>query len=80
MRTDMADLGSEETARMDVVYEKERVTIHPTQYGSGRISGKLRLYLQLESLFLVSLSASFNELLVVGRLVDCDVSRCEMAI
>ncbi|KAM3243187.1 hypothetical protein ACQJBY_055262 [Aegilops geniculata] len=52
MRTDMADIGSEETARMDVVYEKERVTIHPTQYGSGRISGKLRLYLQLGSLFL----------------------------
>ncbi|VAI59963.1 unnamed protein product [Triticum turgidum subsp. durum] len=48
----MADIGSEETARMDVVYEKERVTIHPTQYGSGRISGKLRLYLQLGSLFL----------------------------
>jgi hypothetical protein len=69
MRTDMADLGSEETARMDVVYEKERVTIHPTQYGSGRISGKLRLYLQLESLFLVSISTSFNQLLVVGRLV-----------
>ena len=54
MRTDMVDIGSEETARMDVVYEKERVTIHPTQYGSGRISGKLRLYLQLGSLFLVS--------------------------
>ncbi|KAM3225608.1 hypothetical protein ACQJBY_058381 [Aegilops geniculata] len=52
MRTDMADIWSEETARMDVVYEKERVTIHPTQYGSGRISGKLRLYLQLGSLFL----------------------------
>ncbi|VAI48566.1 unnamed protein product [Triticum turgidum subsp. durum] len=48
----MVDIGSEETARMDVVYEKERVTIHPTQYGSGRISGKLRLYLQLGSLFL----------------------------
>uniref|UniRef100_A0A0D9VK31 TBC1 domain family member 15 n=1 Tax=Leersia perrieri TaxID=77586 RepID=A0A0D9VK31_9ORYZ len=52
MRTDLADQGSDETARMDVVYEKERVTIHPTQYGSGRISGKLRLYLQQGSLFL----------------------------
>lgn len=52
MRTDMGDLASEETARMDVVYERERVTIHPTQYGPGRISGKLRLYLQLGSLFL----------------------------
>jgi hypothetical protein len=52
MRTDMGGLGSEESARMDVMYEKERVTIHPTQYGPGRISGKLRLYLQLGSLFL----------------------------
>ncbi|CAO1942028.1 unnamed protein product [Urochloa humidicola] len=52
MRTDSADRGSDETARIDVVYEKERVTIHPTQYGSGRISGKLRLFLQQGSLFL----------------------------
>ncbi|KQK00975.1 hypothetical protein BRADI_3g53040v3 [Brachypodium distachyon] len=52
IRSDMADIGSEETARVDVVYEKERVTIHPTQYGSSRISGKLRLYLQLGALFL----------------------------
>nr|CAB3447686.1 unnamed protein product [Digitaria exilis] len=52
MRNDLADRGSDETARIDVVYEKERVTIHPTQYGSGRISGKLRLFLQQGSLFL----------------------------
>ncbi|WVZ73988.1 hypothetical protein U9M48_022229 [Paspalum notatum var. saurae] len=52
MRTDSADTGSDETTRIDVVYEKERVTIHPTQYGSGRISGKLRLFLQQGSLFL----------------------------
>ncbi|KAL6912246.1 hypothetical protein ACP4OV_001051 [Aristida adscensionis] len=49
---DLADKGSDEAARVDVVYEKERVTIHPTQYGSGRISGKLRLFLQQGSLFL----------------------------
>ncbi|TVU28212.1 hypothetical protein EJB05_19721 [Eragrostis curvula] len=52
MRSDSADGGSDETARVDVIYEKERVTIHPTQYGSGRISGKLRLFLQQGSLFL----------------------------
>uniref|UniRef100_J3LGD0 TBC1 domain family member 15 n=2 Tax=Oryza brachyantha TaxID=4533 RepID=J3LGD0_ORYBR len=52
MRSDLADQESAETARVDLVYEKERVTIHPTQYGSGRISGKLRLYLQQGSLFL----------------------------
>ncbi|KAK8462949.1 hypothetical protein SEVIR_1G297700v4 [Setaria viridis] len=52
MRTDSVDRGSDETARIDVVYEKERVTIHLTQYGSGRISGKLRLFLQRGSLFL----------------------------
>ncbi|KAL5212476.1 hypothetical protein ABZP36_023323 [Zizania latifolia] len=52
MRSDLADKGSVETARVDVVYEKEGVTIHPMQYGSGRISGILRLYLQQGSLFL----------------------------
>ncbi|XP_062222237.1 uncharacterized protein LOC133921402 [Phragmites australis] len=52
MRSDLADRCSDETARVDVVYEKDRVTIHPTQYGSGRISGKLRLFLQQGSLFL----------------------------
>ncbi|OEL13835.1 TBC1 domain family member 15 [Dichanthelium oligosanthes] len=52
MRTDSVDRGLDETARIDVIYEKERVTIHPTQYGSGRISGKLRLFLQQGSLFL----------------------------
>ncbi|GJN22006.1 hypothetical protein PR202_gb09532 [Eleusine coracana subsp. coracana] len=51
MRSDSADGGSDETARVDVIYEKERVTIHPTQYGAG-ISGKLRLFLQQGSLFL----------------------------
>ncbi|XP_062220086.1 uncharacterized protein LOC133919648 [Phragmites australis] len=52
MQSDSVDRGSDETPRVDVVYEKERVTIHPTQYGSGRISGKLRLFLQRGSLFL----------------------------
>uniref|UniRef100_A0A0A9CRR8 Small G protein signalling modulator 1/2 Rab-binding domain-containing protein n=1 Tax=Arundo donax TaxID=35708 RepID=A0A0A9CRR8_ARUDO len=52
MRSDSAESGADEMARVDVVYEKERVTIHPTQYGSGRISGKLRLFLQRGSLFL----------------------------
>jgi len=55
---DLVDRGSDVTARIDVVYEKERVTIHPTQYGSGRISGKLRLFLQQGSLFLVKHSGS----------------------
>jgi TBC1 domain family member 15 len=53
MQRDSADGGSGETARVDVIYEKERVTIHPMQYGSGRISGKLCLFLQQGLLFLV---------------------------
>lgn len=52
MRSDSADGGSDETARVDVIYEKERVTILPSLYGPG-ISGKLRLFLQQGSLFLV---------------------------
>jgi hypothetical protein len=58
MQTDLADRGSDVMAGIDVVYEKERVTIHLTQYGSGRISGKLRLFLQKGSLFLVRQSSS----------------------
>ncbi|XP_043700707.1 TBC1 domain family member 15 isoform X2 [Telopea speciosissima] len=36
----------------EVVYSKDNVTIHPTQYASERISGRLRLIKQGSSLFL----------------------------
>lgn len=37
----------------EVVYWKDNVTIHPTQYASERISGRLKLIKQGPSLFMV---------------------------
>ncbi|XP_010241555.1 PREDICTED: TBC1 domain family member 17 isoform X2 [Nelumbo nucifera] len=41
-----------EADRAQVVYQKDNVTIHPTQYASERISGRLRLIKQGSSLFM----------------------------
>ena len=38
----------------ELVYLKDNVTIHPTQYASERISGRLKLIKQESSLFMVS--------------------------
>jgi hypothetical protein len=37
----------------EIVYLKDNVTIHPTQYASERISGRLKLIKQGSSLFMV---------------------------
>lgn len=37
----------------EIVYTKDNVTIHPTQYASERISGRLKLIKQGNSLFMV---------------------------
>ncbi|KAJ0984343.1 hypothetical protein J5N97_002699 [Dioscorea zingiberensis] len=44
--------GFNEREGSEVVYSKDNVTIHPTQYGSERISGRLRLVKQGPSLFM----------------------------
>lgn len=44
---------SSESDGAEVVYSKENVTIHPSQYASERISGRLRLIMQGSSLFMV---------------------------
>lgn len=43
---------SSESDGAEVVYSKENVTIHPSQYASERISGRLRLIKQGSSLFM----------------------------
>lgn len=40
----------------EIVYLKDNVTIHPTQYAAERISGRLKLIKQGSSLFMVMLS------------------------
>lgn len=47
---------SSETDGAELVYVKDNVTIHPTQFASERISGRLKLYKQGPSLFMVLLN------------------------
>ncbi|RVW47509.1 hypothetical protein CK203_113278 [Vitis vinifera] len=44
--------SSSESDGAEIVYSKDNVTIHPTQYASERISGRLRLIKQGSSLFM----------------------------
>ncbi|RZS22088.1 hypothetical protein BHM03_00054819 [Ensete ventricosum] len=53
MRTDSGKSTASEAGGSEVLYLKDNVAIHPTQYASERISGRLRLYKQGSSLFLV---------------------------
>ncbi|MCL7043277.1 hypothetical protein MKW94_003435 [Papaver nudicaule] len=46
------DSKKSETDGAELVYLKDNVTIHPTQYASERISGRLRLYKQGATVFL----------------------------
>lgn len=46
---------SSEPDGAEIVYLKDNVTIHPTQYASERISGRLKLIKQGNSLFMVLL-------------------------
>ncbi|XP_022946429.1 TBC1 domain family member 15 isoform X1 [Cucurbita moschata] len=53
MRTDSGrGSSSSEPEETEVVYSKENVTIHPTQFASERISGRLRLIKQGSCLFI----------------------------
>lgn len=45
--------SSNEPEGAEVVYMKDNVTIHPTQFASERISGRLKLIKQNSSLFMV---------------------------
>lgn len=45
--------SSSEPEGAEIVYLKDNVTIHPTQFASERISGRLKLIKQGSSLFMV---------------------------
>lgn len=45
--------SSSEPDGAEIVYLKDNVTIHPTQFASERISGRLKLIKQGSSLFMV---------------------------
>lgn len=45
--------SSSEPEDAEVVYSKDNVTIHPSQFASERISGRLKLIKQGASLFMV---------------------------
>lgn len=45
--------SSSEPEGAELVYLKDNVTIHPTQFASERISGRLKLIKQGSSLFMV---------------------------
>ena len=45
--------SSSEPDGAEIVYSKDNVTIHPTQFASERISGRLKLIKQGSSLFMV---------------------------
>lgn len=46
--------SSSEPDSAEIVYSKDNVAIHPTQYASERIAGKFRLIKQGSSLFMVT--------------------------
>lgn len=57
MRSDSGrQSSSSETDGAEVVYLKDNVTIHPTQFASERISGRLKLIKQGPCLFMVLLN------------------------
>lgn len=61
MRSDSSKTSSSsEPDGAEVVYSKDNVTIHPTQFASERISGKLKLIKQGSSLFMVNIHLIFT--------------------
>ncbi|XP_072953150.1 uncharacterized protein [Typha angustifolia] len=52
LRCDSVKSTTSESSGAEIVFSKDNVTIHPTQYGSERISGRLRLIKQGSSLFM----------------------------
>lgn len=56
MRSDSSKRSSSsESEGAELVYLKDNVTIHPTQFASERISGRLKLIKQGSSLFMVTI-------------------------
>ena len=54
MRSDSGrQSSSSESDGAEIVYSKDNVSIHPTQFASERISGRLKLIKQGSSLFMV---------------------------
>lgn len=54
MRSDSIKSGASEPSGSEIVFYKDNVTIHPKQYTSDRISGRLRLIKHGSDLLLVS--------------------------
>ncbi|XP_010911930.1 uncharacterized protein [Elaeis guineensis] len=69
MRCDSGKSAVTEPNGSEVVYSKDNVTIHPTQYASERISGRLLLVKQGSSLFMswIPYKASTDELGYMSR-------------
>lgn len=55
--------SSSDSDGAEIVYSKDNVTIHPTQFASERIGGRLKLIKQGSSLFMV-ISVSISVFLV----------------
>ena len=57
--------SSSDSDGAEIVYSKDNVTIHPTQFASERIGGRLKLIKQGSSLFMVisvSISVAFSSI------------------
>lgn len=60
--------SSSEPDSAQIVFTKDNVAIHPTQFASERISGRLKLIKQSSALFLV-ITGCYS--LFLGREVSC---------
>ncbi|XP_020589006.1 TBC1 domain family member 15 [Phalaenopsis equestris] len=65
-----------DSSESEVVYSKENVAVHPSQYAAGRISGRLRIIKQGSSFFLtwIPYKATTNLAGSVGRNLNSNVS------
>ena len=67
--------GSGSPDPYEVVYVKDNVSVHPTQYASERISGKLRLIKQGASLFMVIILSSIQLFLHLNMWSRCSIKK-----
>lgn len=67
--------GSGSPDPYEVVYVKDNVSVHPTQYASERISGKLRLIKQGASLFMVIILSSIQLFLHLNLWSRCSIKK-----
>lgn len=67
--------GSGSPDPYEVVYVKDNVSVHPTQYASERISGKLRLIKQGASLFMVIVLSSIQFFLHLNLWSRCSIEK-----